>query len=629
MFTATVSGQLSLHSDTIRINDVIISRKLNSGLLTEGYKKVTIDTSVLINYSHKTISEILAENSNIFIKSYGMGGAATVSFRGTGAGHTQIAWNGINLNNPMLGQSDLSLLPAGMIDGLDLYNGGSSMAMGSGGIGGVVNMTTGTQWNKETKIDVNAGIGSFSRYSGLFSLRSGNTSIQTVTKLFYQSAENDFRYKNQETYAQPAWETRTNSQVKHKGLIQELYYRGTDFKLSARLWYQASDRNLPSSMLTNQTGLTEKQNDESVRTIVNYNYSGTSFNYFVTGAMVINRLDYTNTLASIDSKSLSNVLTFKAGLEKEILDGTNIKLVFNEESGTVKSNNYNKNITRNTSTFTAEVDYNKGGLIGTSVLIREIIDRNKLLLPDFSAGLQLRIPELEDHLFKFNFSRNSRIPSMNDMYWVPGGNRDLRNEYAYISELSYIFKHKFVSPVNLKSEVSLFRNSIKDMVQWRPGAYSYWIAENISNVNTMGIESSFVLDYRINNITASFKGAYSFTKAVNSGSDKIRDYSSGKQLVYVPEHQANAGFQFSYRSIYSSLITNLTGKRYITADNSDFLPGYCITNINAGIKVKLHKNLLDVNMNADNLFNVSYQTVAHYPLPLRSYTLKLLLQIVL
>lgn len=629
MFASALSGQISPYTDTIRINDVIISRRVKSGLLSEGYKKVVIDSSVIINYSHKAISEILSENANIFIRSYGMGGAATVSFRGTGAGHTQIEWNGINLNNPMLGQSDLSLLPAGMIDGLDLYYGGASMAMSSGGIGGVVNMITGTQWKKETKIDINPGIGSFSKYSGLFSIRTGNTNFQTSTKLFYQSAENDFRYKNQEAYALPAWETRTNSQVKHKGFMQELYYRGTYSKLSARIWYQTSDRNLPSSMLTNQAGLTEKQYDESLRTIVNYDYSGTSGNYYITGAMVINRLDYTNTLASIDSRNLSNVLTFKAGMEREIFNGTNIKLVFNEESGTIKSNNYSKDITRNTSSVTAAVEYNRGGLIGTSVLVREIIDRNKFLIPDFSAGLQLRIPELEDQLFKFNFSRNSRIPSMNDMYWVPGGNRDLRNEYAYISELSYIFKHKFVSPVNLKSEVSLFRNSIKDMVQWRPGAYSYWIAENISNVNTMGIETSIVLDYRINNITASFKGAYSFTKAVNSGSEKIRDYSSGKQLVYVPEHQANAGFHFSYRNIYSALTTNLTGKRYITVDNSDFLPGYCINAINAGIKVKLHKNLLDVNLNADNIFNVSYQTVAHYPLPLRSYTLKLLLQIVL
>jgi iron complex outermembrane receptor protein len=614
-----------MHSDTIRIDDVNINRKPVYYNNTTGYKKAAIDSAVMMNYSHETIAEILSENSNIFIKSYGMGGIATVSLRGTGAGHTKVEWNGISLNNPMLGQSDLSSLPTGMIDGLDLYYGGASMSMGSGGIGGIINLLTGTNWKKETRIDFNPGIGSFERYTGLFSVRTGNINFQTVTKLFYQSAENDFRFLNQETYAQPAWETRTNSQVKHQGIIQELYYRGSRHTLSAKLWYQASDRNLPSSMLTNQTGLTEKQFDESIRTIVNFEFRGYSGNYFVTGALITNRLDYSNTLASIDSRNLSDMLTFKTGMERNIMNGTCFKLVLEDEFNRVKTNNYENRSGRNTSTITASAEHNKGGLVGASFLLRETVDRNKFLIPDFSAGLQLRIPYSDDQLFKLNISRNSKIPTMNDLFWVPGGNPDLKNEYAVMYEFSYVIDHKFIAPLKIKSEVTIYRNSIKDMIQWRPGIYSFWTADNISNVNTMGLESTILLEYRINKITASLKGAYSYTRAVNAGSDNY----SGKQLMYVPEHQANAGFQLSFRNLYSSWITNLTGKRYISVNNSDFLSGYSISSVSAGIKLKLQKNLLDINIKADNIFNADYQTIAHYPLPLRSYSLKLLLQIVL
>ena len=57
--------------------------------------------------------------------------------------------------------------------------------------------------------------------------------------------------------------------------------------------------------------------------------------------------------------------------------------------------------------------------------------------------------------------------------------------------------------------------TIKDMIQWHPGEYSYWTADNIQNVNSSGLESSVSLDYKINNITSGFNAGYSFTKATS------------------------------------------------------------------------------------------------------------------
>jgi outer membrane cobalamin receptor len=116
---------------------------------------------------------------------------------------------------------------------------------------------------------------------------------------------------------------------------------------------------------------------------------------------------------------------------------------------------------------------------------------------------------------------------------------------------------------------------------------------------------------------------------VNAGSENAKDNTSGMQLMYVPEHQANTTLNFCYKSIYTSWLTGITGKRYISADNQKYLPGYCINSLTAGIKIKMKKNLIDVNFTADNLFNVNYQTIAHYPLPLSSYTIKMLFQIVI
>ena len=626
LITMPAYGQMSFQNDTIKISEVIISRKkINTD--PAGYKKTTIDSAIMKNYSHGTLAEILSENSGIFIKGYGMGGTATPSLRGTGASNTQISWNGINIDHPMLGQSDLSLLPSGMVDDIQIYFGGASMALNSGGIGGIINLETKPVWKKETLITLNPGIGSFGRYTGLVAVKTGTINFQTVTKAFIQSSENDFRYLNTEISHIPVWETRKNSQVLQQGFIQELYYRKSNNVASARIWYQSAYRNLPSSMLTQQPGSNENQFDESIRVMLNYDINKERGNSFITGAWMMNRLNYTNRLASIDSRNLSDILTMKGGMDKRIGESTKLKVVLTEELNVIKSNNYDQNVTRNTTTLTASAEYKSADRFGATILVREILDKNKLLIPDFSAGAQIRIVDSKEYFLKANISRNSKIPTMNDMFWVPGGNPDLKNEYAFIYEFTYEMIQKISAPLTFSYDLSVFKNTIKDMIQWHPGEYSYWTADNIQNVNSMGLETSLSFNYSLNNVTSVFNAGYSFTKATNGSSKESIGDSAGKQLMYIPENQANASLRLSYMNYYTSWVSNMTGRRYITVDNSNYLPGYLINSITTGFKLKMERNLLDLNFNINNLFNINYQTIAYYPLPGRSYNIKILFQL--
>jgi outer membrane cobalamin receptor len=626
LFSLPMQGQISLQNDTIRIKEVVISRKKFSSD-PAGYKKSSFDSAIMKNYSHSTLNEILSENSLIFIKSYGMGGTATPAFRGTGASHTQIAWNGINLNHPMLGQTDLSLIPAGLVDNIQVYFGGASMTLNSGGIGGIINLETKPVWKKETLISINPGLGSFGRYTGLIKVRSGNVHFQSVTKAFFQSSVNDFKYLNTVISSEPFWQTRTNSQVRQQGFIQELYFRNANSVKSASIWYQSADRNLPSSMLTEQLNMKEKQFDESLRAILNYDGFKGRNKYFFTGAMLINRLNYTNTLTSTDSRNLSESFIFKTGMESQIDENSRLKMVLNEELCVIKSNNFDHNTTRNITTLTASFERNYIDRFGTTILIREILDRRNFLIPDFSAGFQFKIIDEKDYFIKANISRNSKIPTMNDMFWSPGGNPDLKNEYAFTYELTYEMKQKISSPLNIRYDLSLFRNSIRDMILWHPGEYSYWTADNIKSANSTGLESSVLFDYRANSFASSLSAGYSFTKSTTASSVDKNDISVGKQLIYIPVHLANFSLRFAYKNIYSAWIVNYTGKRFITVENSRYLPDFFINNITTGLKLNLNRNLLDINFNIENLFSVNYQTIAYYPLPGRSFSLKILFQI--
>jgi outer membrane cobalamin receptor len=621
-----LQGQLSIAKDTITIGEVIISGKKSNSEST-GYKKSSIDSSVLKLTVHNSLADLLTQYSAVFIKSYGMGGSASPSFRGTGAGQTGLAWNGININHPMLGQSDLALIPAGLIDDIQIYFGGASMPLNSGGIGGIINLETVPVWKKETLISINPGIGSFGQYTGLVKVRSGNLKFQTVTKAFYQSSENDYSYLNTEISNEPVRQKRTNSQVIQKGFMQELYLRRAKSVTSARIWYESTDRNLPSSMLNQQPGLKETQSDESLRTMLNYDHSGGVIKYSLTGAWMMNRLNYANSLVSIDSRNYSQTLTLKGTMERRIAEFTNLKVAVNEDLNYIKSNNYSENTTRNTLALTASAERNGGERLGAIFLLREILDTRKFLIPDFSAGLQYRIIDGSDYFLKANVSRNSKIPSMNDMYWVPGGNPDLKNEYAFIYEVTGEMNKKISTSFKVKYDLSLFRNNIKDMIQWYPGDYSYWTAGNIKSVKSSGLESSFSADYSEGRFGATLSANYEYTKATTASSGTAHDASIGKQLIYVPENQANCSFRMNYSFLYASWIVTMTGKRYLTVDNSDYLPGYMLNNMITGFRLKMKGNTVDLNFQIDNIFNVDYQTIAYYPLPGRSYSLKLLIQI--
>lgn len=626
LFSISVNAQMSLENDTIRISEVIILSK-NVAPYISGFKNITIDSSVVSNFSHETLAELLSLSSNIFIKSYGSGGSATPSFRGTGASHTQLQWNNININNPMLGQPDLSLIPSGLVDEIDIYYGGSSMRTGIGGIGGVINLETKPVWKKNTVISINPGIGSFGQYSGLVKVRTGNMNLQSVTKAYIQYAENNFSYLNTVSSSDPVREIRKNSQTFQKGVLQELYYRKTKNVLSAKLWYQSAERNLPASMLIQQPDENEKQVDESIRSIINYEgYIGRA-EYFATGSFSVSNLDYSNKMASIDSRNHSEMIMLKAGLVNMLGNFVRSKVTIDNENTLVRSENYeNGNSRRNVTSLTGLAEVKSNSRIGASFLLRQTLQNNSFLIPDFSTGLQFRITDNKEYYFKANYSRNSKLPSMNDLFWAPGGNPSLINESANMFEFIYEMKQKISLPLLLIFDMSLYHNTIKNMIQWRPGEYSYWIADNLKSVNTSGLESALIFSYNQNKISSSINLSYSYTRAITTDSDIPNDESVGKQLIYVPQNQANATLRFSYQNLYCYWISSYTGMRYTTLDNSYSLPGYLLNSISTGYSLHYGSNLYNMSLTIDNLVNTTYETIAYYPQPGRSFSLKLLIQ---
>ena len=107
-----------------------------------GLEKSTFDSIALKENISLSMADILTFNAPVFVKSYGRATLSTIAFRGTSASHTQVTWNDMKINSPMLGMTDFSTIPAYFIDDAALLHGTSSVNQTGGGLGGAVQLAT-------------------------------------------------------------------------------------------------------------------------------------------------------------------------------------------------------------------------------------------------------------------------------------------------------------------------------------------------------------------------------------------------------------------------------------------------------------------------------------------------------
>jgi vitamin B12 transporter len=175
--------------DTVKIKTVEVIETI----IPEAYKTTQFDS--LTRENATDLAELINNNSAAFIKSYGAGSLASISFRGTGASHTQVLWNGVSLNSPMNGQIDFSLYPTLFFDEAELHHGASGLINGSGALGGSIILNNTEQYSKKTKITIKQTAGSFNNYSSALKIKLGNKKWFYETQLFGKTDRNNFEYR--------------------------------------------------------------------------------------------------------------------------------------------------------------------------------------------------------------------------------------------------------------------------------------------------------------------------------------------------------------------------------------------------------------------------------------------------
>ena len=638
-------------SDTIRIKTIeVFADKIIKE--NAGKTATKIDSISMIKALTSNLSELISQNTPIFIKEYGRGAMATASFRGTAPSHTQVSWNGINLNSPMLGMVDFSTIPVYFTDNVSLLHGSGSLSEKSGALGGVVKLDNTTDWQNKFSGRLLTGIGSYGTKDEFFRINGGNRKIQSQTRAFYNYSDNDYQFVNKfiadidpktGSYLYPT-QRNENSRYENYGLLQEFYLHPSERSVFIlRYWYQHNDRSLPK-LLSNETennANINRQSENAHRPVAEWRYYGKKGMWTITSGANIQILNYQlKTKVSgvsdqlvINSNSKSASYLFKVIYNYKFSDNLSMITGANTEINSVNSKNSPLNgetqgydIQRQDYSFYIQLSKSFSKKLSANLMVREDLIGGKSTPFIPSAGVEYHPFHNTGYFLKGNLSRNYHQPTLNDLYYIPGGNPLLKPEEGMMADMGMGYSGT-AGNMTFHASLNGYYSRINNWIIWLPTPQGYWEPYNMKRVNASGFELNSGVSGKLHSIDYHINGNYAFTRSINRDDPRNwADESIGKQLPYIPKHSSNILVNLARTGYHVTWLWTYYSERFTTTSNDktsklDVLYPYFMNNIYFGKEIKMNRNKLDIELKILNLFNEEYRTVLQHPMPQRNYSL--------
>lgn len=606
--------EYNVHST--RIND------FSKGLMIQ-----RIDTISLLKYKSATLAEILKKETPIYIKSYGSGGLATISFRGTSSSQTGIFWNDININSPNLGMSDLSLIPLAFFNSVGILHGGASSLSGSGNIGGSIHLDNNVLFKKDKDIELGLSSGSFHNYASNLKVLLSNDKWYSSTVVIFNKNKNDYKYINTCKHGHPE-ERLKNAELSQYGIMQNIAgkFKHNNF-FKAGFWVQKTERNIPATMT--MVSSNAMQTDKVFRTTLQWKklYKNSLFitktAFFDEYSHYLNDFDDENISNDIDSKF--HTLTSIAGIQYKynfsdrikINAGINTKYIF-ADIDDYQSDKSQKHLV---GFFSFENSLKKIKWKWNVNLRQEFVETYNVPFT-YSFGAEGKLFYLLSA--KINVSKNFRAPTLNDLFWKPGGNENLDPEISQNQELSIIFNSKdYFKNYSSVLSCTFYNSVINDWIMWYPVSGNLWSPVNIQKVWSRGVEINNVFKFNINNLKINFSQAYTFAKTTNQKKLSANDNTYKKQLIYVPEHNANAALKIFLKNYCFEYRQNFVSKVFVTSDNQNSIDSYTLADISVSKNLEYKNHSIYILFQVKNLWNSDYQTMKYFPMPGRYFSMNL------
>jgi vitamin B12 transporter len=607
---------LVAQSDTVMLDRFMVWGTQRSDI--RDFSNQPLDTVHLQKGRTGSLADLLSQTSPVTMRYYGPGQLASAGFRGAAASQTVVVWNGIRINNPMMMQTDLATIPVQLISSGSLAFGSGTLEHASGAFGGVVTLESQPATADVDLVSFNASAGSFGFFSGNTSLSIHSDKLMLQTSLYHQSAGNAFPYPDNFSGIRPyPVEMRENAGYSQQGVVQQLHYAGVKgWQYQAGLWYQDNDRDVPYPIHQPQGKYIQKQEDKDLRLIFTASSRiGKRAKMALKAGYQEGMMHFIDERSATDATHLTRNLQLGASTDGRC-QGWLWRTQGEYEMQEVNSDAYQGTVRRHIPAFYGELIRDKGrrfnyGLTGRMEMVNmEAFELMPAVMAGYHSG------KSRAHFLRLMVMRNRQLPGMNDLYWIPGGNPQLKPEYGPAFEFGYEKKPFMIGNVTSSASVVLYYQQIANKIKWMPDSTTLWSAVNIGEVKMQGLEAQFRSMWKWHDAVFDATARLNFTSAT-----RMTNQNSGRdlQLMYQPLLASTFALTAHTRLFFLSLENTITGKQFTNVDNTAWLPPFALTHLRIRART-FEMRFIDLhgNLNLNNILNKHYQAIAWYPIPGRT-----------
>ncbi len=611
LWIVVFQGQFLAHRDTVALEEVEV-HATSIDRFAQGLKIKTWGKSDLARYPGRSLGDVLQESSPVFIRQYGAGMLASPSLRGTSAGHTAVFWNGLPINSPSLGQSDLSILPVVALDQVSLQFGNAGALFGNEAIGGSLHLDAIPVFGKGLEIGLVQQIGSFGLVNSSLNAGFSTDRVSVRSRFYREFSANDFPYKDLGQPGTPVTR-QAHAKVEQLGYVQDIAWNiRSNQQLKSSFWWNRAERQIQPVMGSNTRDL---QQDQSFRATVSYlHFSNKGLFHLNTGLVrdeqLFNRSE-NNTVQYFISGNWDRTLQ-----ERWIVKLGSRATVARGDLSTYREDDTRVELYQSTKFIAGEN-------LAFSLNLRQLVYSGTLAPFSPGVGMDWNVWKTESQTLQLKSSvgRGFKVPTLNDRFWVPGGNPDLLPEESLNGEIGLSWTKS--AKVDWEHSLTYYRMKVANWIIWLPQG-SVWSPENIREVSNQGIEYEGKVHFRTGSWTWAVEGSYTFSRAIATKGVDETDQSVGKQLPYTPRHQSNARLTVGKGSFSSFLTTHRIGERSVTADNPRVMSAYQLFGVGVHYsKLAWGELRFPVGFQINNLMNTAYQVLYLRAMPGRSYQFNL------
>jgi iron complex outermembrane receptor protein len=605
------------------VDEIVVTATRSEALRSTVASAATVLDSVRVALTPGTLlATALSTVPGLSLREYGGNAAVrTVSVRGFGAENVLVMVDGERVNSYQNGGVDFGLVPLALVEKVEVLRGGQSGLYGADAVGGIITIQT-----RRPSRGLSAGLEStvggfgFSAIEARAGAGGDLGSLRIMGRRERGSGNYGFTFDDGSTTQELL---RTGADFRTDRFDGRAEIRpADDLRVDLRGSWLDADRGSPGPVTDPTSTGRARLYDQlatgqgSVEWRMNGEWMGIARASFRYGDQ--RYVDPGTLLAGqpLDSRSISRTLAFQpqvrwtpsartlVSLDGELnrgwMDGSETHDALRRQAGLALSG-------QQAIGFAGEVPWEL--VIYPSVRYDWISDVGQ----DVSAKVGANLAILREPLLRLrgSYGKNFRAPTFNELYWIAGGNPDLRPERSISTDAGMTMMVDLAGDLSL--DVSAFWIDSRDRIVWVPATGTYWSPQNIGEVTSNGLE----VEARWRGFTGMVELVVNSTwlTAKKVSSDYPGDPTAEKILVYTPRQTASVEALLHLDPLDLSAQNVWTSYRFTTPSNDEFLPAYSVTSAALRGRLPVAGASVYLKLEVLNLFDADYSSIALYPMP--------------